>query len=163
LLSIQPTEHCLYASISEQKIYLFADGICTHTYPCRFSARPPSCIENSLGTPVGLHKIAQKIGDGAPPGMVFKGRVATGRLYSEDMAGERGNTVTSRILWLQGLEPGKNRGPGCDSFNRYIYIHGTNQEANFGAARSHGCVLLRNADVIDLYDRLACQSVVLIE
>ncbi|QYY35326.1 L,D-transpeptidase [Ruficoccus sp. ZRK36] len=160
-LSIEPTEHALHVSLCEKKLRHFCKGELVRTYDTAFGINPPSCVENSLGTPTGLHVIDEKIGDGAPAGMVFIGRVPTGKRYWEHE--EQRNFVTTRILWLRGLEPGHNAGPGCDSHDRYIYIHGTNLEADFANARSHGCVLLRNEEVIELYDAVPSGTLLLIE
>ena len=159
--AIPVTEYAIYVAINEQKLYLFKASICAKIYDCRLSGKPPSCVENSFGTPLGLHRVEQKIGAAAPWGMVFKGRKPTGIVFCET-APSADNLVTTRILWLGGLEPGVNSGPGCDSYQRYIYIHGTNHEADFERARSHGCVLLRNDDVIELFERIPAQSLVYI-
>ncbi len=85
--------------------------------------------------------------------MVFKGRVATGKHFSEYSAEEQaGNLITTRILRLRGLEHGKNAGDGCDSYQRYIYIHGSNHEERIGEPFSGGCVEMLNADVIELFN-----------
>ena len=119
------------------------------------SKNPPSCIENSFGTPLGLHKLADKIGDGEPVDMVFKGRVPTGKLYSEFSEEEQQrNLITTRIIRLCGLEPGHNSGKGCDSYERYIYIHGTNHENRIGAPFSGGCIEMLNTEIIELFDRV---------
>ncbi len=159
--SVEPSKHVLYVSLGEQKLTHYHEGAQVAQYDCRFGINPPSCVENSLGTPTGLHFIDEKIGDGAPSGMVFIGRVPTGKRYWEHE--EERNFVTTRILWLRGLVPGHNAGPGCDSHDRYIYIHGTNLEADFDKARSHGCVILRNDEVIRLYDTVPSGTHVLIE
>ena len=119
------------------------------------SKNPPSCLANSYGTPTGLHKIADKIGADAPEGSVFKGRVPTGQIYSQVSSEEAEyNLVTSRILRLRGLEIGKNSGEGLDSYDRYIYIHGSNHEDRIGKPFSGGCVEMLNADVIKLFDQV---------
>ena len=119
------------------------------------SKNPPSFLANSYGTPTGLHAIADKIGAGAPEGTVFKGREPTGQVYSQVSSedGER-NLITSRILRLRGLEIGKNSGEGRDSYDRYIYIHGSNHEDRIGQPFSGGCVEMLNADVIELFDQV---------
>lgn len=119
------------------------------------SKNPPSCLADSYGTPKGLHALADKIGAGAPEGMVFKGRVTTGQLFNEvsEKDAEQ-NLITSRILRLRGLEPGKNAGAGCDSYDRYIYIHGTNHEDRIGQPFSGGCVEMLNCEVIELFDQV---------
>jgi len=124
------------------------------TYPVSTSRRPPSNVKDSLGTPRGLHEVAERIGAGQPAGVVFKARVPTGRHFSELADADDGNRITSRILWLRGLEPGVNSGGNVDTYGRYIYIHGTNREDRIGEPLSAGCVLMRNADVIELYDQV---------
>ena len=100
-------------------------------------------------------EIAERIGAGQPPGMVFKGRVSTGHHFRElSEAVDSGNLITSRILWLRGLEPGVNRGGEVDTYDRYVYIHGTNREADLGRPQSAGCVIMSNLDVIELYDQV---------
>jgi hypothetical protein len=124
------------------------------SYTISTSRRPPSNIKNSLGTPRGLHEIAERIGAGQPPGMVFKSRIPTGHHFNELPGTETANLITSRILWLRGLEPGVNRGEGVDTYERYIYIHGTQHESRIGEAQSAGCVLMRNADIVELYEQV---------
>ncbi len=111
---------------------------------------------NSQQTPLGVHRVARKIGAGAPLGTLFRARRDTGRtvtILKDDRAAD-GDYVTSRILWLKGLEPGVNQGPGVDSFHRYIYIHGTAEEGRIGRPASHGCIRMRNRDVIDLFQQV---------
>lgn len=122
-------------------------------YTISTSRKPPSNIRGSFGTPMGLHEIAERIGAGQPAGMVFKSRLPTGMHYSETPPSEP-NLITSRILWLRGLEEGVNRGGEVDTYERYVYIHGTNHEARIGEALSSGCVLMRNPDIIELYDEV---------
>ncbi|MFW6217416.1 MAG: L,D-transpeptidase family protein [Verrucomicrobiota bacterium] len=153
-MSITPTDRRLIVSIDSQSMGLIEHGGLTRVYPVSTSKRPPSCRADSYGTPLGLHRIAEKIGAGAEPGMVFQGRRPT-RHHSRFPDEERArNLITSRILRLSGLEPGKNSGDGCDSYRRYIYIHGTNHEDRIGEPFSSGCVEMRNADVIDLFERI---------
>ena len=119
------------------------------------SKNPPSCLADSYGTPKGLHAIADRIGADAPEGMVFKGRVATGQLFREIAPKDAArNLITSRILRLRGLEADINSGAGCDSYARYIYIHGTNHEDRIGQPFSGGCVEMLNREVITLFDRV---------
>lgn len=152
-LGIKPAERLLHVRIGAQTLQLYAGGDLTDTFTVSTSARPPSNQRDSLGTPRGLHEIAQRIGDGQPPGMVFKSRVATGHHFNELSAAENErNLITTRILWLRGLEPGYNAGGNVDSYARYIYIHGTNHEDRVGQPASGGCVQLRNLDMIRLYD-----------
>lgn len=119
--------------------------------------------EGSLQTPLGIHRIAQKIGDHEPLGRVFRSRVATEEMcLPDDFEGEA-DVITSRILWLEGLQPGLNRGGDVDSFKRYIYIHGTADEAGIGSPASIGCIRMRNSDVMALYDRVEPGDLVIIE
>jgi lipoprotein-anchoring transpeptidase ErfK/SrfK len=94
--------------------------------------------------------------------MVFKSRVPTGLHFSEVLAGgaESRNLITSRILWLRGLEPGVNQGGDVDTFKRYIYIHGTQREDRIGEPMSAGCVLMRNSEIIELYDEVRAGDLV---
>lgn len=115
-----------------------------------------------MGTPTGLHFINEKIGDNVLSGIVFKGRVNTQRHFLE-YTEQQENLITTRIFRLQGLENSKNCGIGCDSYQRYIYIHGTNHESHIGTPQSKGCILLTNNDVIQLYEKVPCKSLVWIE
>ena len=120
-------------------------------------------MKDSLGTPRGLHEIAERIGAGQPPGMVFKARVPTGRHFSElPAAATAPNLITTRILWHRGLEPGVNQGGNVDNHSRYIYIHGTNHEDKLGTPLSAGCVLMRNLDIVELYEEVRTGDRVLI-
>jgi hypothetical protein len=121
---------------------------------------PVSTARNGLGeengsycTPRGRHRIAEKIGEGQPLHAVFKARVPTGEIWSPQLsASEPGRDwILTRILWLEGLEEGRNRGDGVDTHARYIYIHGTDEEHLLGTPASHGCFRMRNADVIELF------------
>ena len=105
---------------------------------------------DSHRTPRGLHRVARKVGGGWPAGAVFESREMVGYVWQ----GRPGAAITTRILWLEGLEPGLNRGPGRDSFARYIYIHGVGDETTLGRPRSRGCVHLAANDLVPLYDRL---------
>lgn len=154
-LSITPTARRLIVSIATQQIALIEAGSIREVFEVSTSKNPPSCVADSYGTPTGLHALAEKIGAGAPEGMVFKGRVPTGQLYGKvDPEDAERNLITSRILRLRGLEPGKNSGGSCDSYARYIYIHGTNHEDRIGQPASAGCVQLRNHEMIGLFDRV---------
>lgn len=155
-LGIKQTDRVLAVRIRASTLQLFRKGKVVKSYVVSTSKRPPSNIANSLGTPLGLHEVAERIGAGQPPGMVFKSRVPTGRHFSEVAAQSPGpgNLVTSRILWLRGLEPGVNAGGDVDTYRRYVYIHGTHREDEVGRPMSAGCVLMRNADIIELFDEV---------
>ncbi len=143
--------------ISEQKLYLY----CNYgngkqevkTYPVSTSKYGIGSEAGSNKTPLGLHRIKNKIGDGAPQNTIFKARRNTGKKAIINQPNS-GDLVTTRIMWLTGLEPGKNSGRGIDSYRRYIYIHGTAEEEKIGEVASHGCIRMYNKDVIDLFDRV---------
>ena len=110
--------------------------------------------------------MSEKIGDGAPAGMVFKARQPTGKVWSDWPTAED-NLITSRILWLAGLEPGHNAGANAagqvvDTQQRYVYIHGTNHEDRIGEPLSAGCVLMRNQEIVELYEQVRVGDQVLI-
>jgi hypothetical protein len=163
-MSIPVTSPYVVVSIEEQTATVHEAGRAPVRYPISTSSRPPSCRENSFGTPLGLHAIRERIGDGEPEGTVFKGRRSLGKTFAELPPEERQrNLITSRILWLEGLEPGVNQGPGIDSYERYIYLHGTNHEDRIGQPFSGGCVEFRNQDIIKLFPQLPEGTLVWIE
>jgi len=128
-------------------------------YPVSTSHFGTGNQNGSFKTPLGMHRIVQKIGGGCAINEVFIGRQPTGVL--EDLLAKNEklpeDIITSRILWLQGQEPGLNKGKNnqdeiIDSYQRYIYIHGTSEEDKIGQPASHGCVRMRNRDIIELFD-----------
>lgn len=154
-LGIKPGERVLVVRIGTATMQFFRRGELVKSHVISLSKRPPSNVKNSLGTPRGLHEIAERVGAGQPPGMVFKSRVPTGKHYFEypNHAAEE-NLITGRILWLRGLEPGVNRGGDVDTYERYVYIHGTNHEDRIGEPLSSGCVLMRNLEIVELYEQV---------
>lgn len=138
-----------------QHLYLFEERKIKADYPISSSAIGVGSAAGSNRTPLGLHKIAEKFGDGQPIGMIFKAREPTGVLApieKRPIKGQ-GDDVTTRIMWLQGLEPGINEGKGVDSHSRYIYIHGTPEEGLIGKPESHGCIRMNNTQVIELFNQ----------
>ena len=131
------------------------NGPCFYRRPERYrvstSAFGIGQRENSNQTPLGLHRVARKIGGGMAPGTVFRGRVPIGLTWQ----GMPHATIVHRILWLEGLEPGFNRGGNVDSFRRYIYIHGLADELTLGRPASHGCIHMAASDLLPLFDKLA--------
>jgi hypothetical protein len=163
-LGIKPAARLMTVRLDTQTLQFHREGQLVKSYAVSTSRRPPSNIKDSLGTPSGLHEIAERIGDGQPPGMVFKSRIPTGRHFSElPDTGPDANLITTRILWLRGLEPGVNRDGQVDTYARYVYIHGTNLEDRLGERLSAGCVLMRNLDVIELYDQVRVGDMVWIQ
>lgn len=142
----------------------FQDGALQKSHVISTSLRPPSNVQESLGTPRGLHEIAEKIGAGSPPGIVFKNRVSTGRHFNEfGDATQEQNLITTRILWLRGLEPGVNVDGNVDTYSRYVYIHGTNHQERLGTPFSAGCVEMNNVEIIGLFDQVRTGDQVWIE
>ena len=120
--------------------------------------------ENSGKTPRGWHRIAEKFGANEPKNAVFKARQWTGEVYDAELAAEYAERdwILSRILWLSGLEAGFNQGEGCDTYQRYIYIHGTPDTEPMGIPMSHGCIRMRNDEVVELFNLLPIDAKVYI-
>jgi len=164
-LGLPSAKDCIVVSIDQQKLWHLRGDQC-ETYIVSTARAGRGCVQDSQQTPDGLHQVCEKIGADALPGMVFKARQPTGQLASE-WATPEDNLITSRILWLDGLETGYNQGSDpdgkiVDTRRRFIYIHGTNQSDKLGRPNSHGCVLLADKDVIRLYDLVAIGTKVLI-
>lgn len=148
--SIDPGELFLVQSIETQTLLVCKKDTIIERYNASTSRFGNGNRENSFKTPLGVHRIKEKIGAGAPVGRIFKERVDTG--IDWDQGSTEDNLILTRILRLEGLEEGINKGAGVDSYERYIYIHGTNQEDLVGTPLSHGCLALRNQDIIGLFD-----------
>lgn len=148
-LGIKPTEYVLTVSIAQQSVALFEDGTRIRKFPCSTSRFGIGQIEGSNRTPLGLHCIAEKIGGGEPPGTVFKSREIVGHTSQPEFADAK---ITTRILWLEGLEPGLNQGTNVDSHDRFIYIHGIADQETIGEPSSCGCIHLADPDLIWLFD-----------
>jgi lipoprotein-anchoring transpeptidase ErfK/SrfK len=131
-------------SIRNQRLTLTREGEVIRSYPVSSSRFGIGTEEGSLKTPLGRFRIAEKIGDGAAPGPIFKARVALG---PDDPPPDTEDFVTSRILWLDGLDE-----HNLNTRDRFIYIHGTKHEDKIGTPDSHGCIRMRNADVIELFE-----------
>ncbi len=154
----------LRVSLADQTLTLLEDDQVLAAWPVSTSLKGAGEISGSEQTPRGRHVVRAKIGAGAPSGTVFRGRRPTGEIWTPELAALHPGRdwILSRILWLSGTEPGRNRLGNCDSMRRYIYIHGTPDTEPMGEPRSHGCVRMRNADVIDLFDRAPAYTQVLI-
>jgi len=158
---IVPTRFVLVVSVASQTVSLFDRNFASwrlgvKTFRCSTSRFGIGQVEGSLGTPLGLHRIVEKIGGGWPVGTVFKGRQPVGYTWQ----GMPDAKITTRILWLEGLEPGFNRGGKVDSHARYIYIHGTGDETTLGRPASVGCIHLAANDLIPLFDQLPAGTLV---
>ena len=152
--SFDTLDSLLYVDISRQNMYLLQKGTILQDFKISSSYYGTGSEVNSLKTPLGKHEIYKKIGKDLPINAILKGRVWNGSIanvITDDIDTEFDH-VTSRILWLDGLEKGKNKGPGVDSRSRYIYIHGTAEEGLIGKPASDGCIRMYNNDVIELFD-----------
>ncbi len=150
------SEVSLEISITEQRLTVWSGDRVVKSYPVSTAKNGAGELMGSECTPTGGHKIRAKIGAGQPIFSVFTGRRPTGEIYSAELAARYPNRdwILTRILWLNGTEPGKNRYGRVDSGWRYIYIHGCPDHLLQGKPESHGCIRMKNADVMDLFDRV---------
>ena len=151
--------------ISNQKLHVFdKNNIMVARYPVSTSANGVGCIKNSACTPLGNHIIRAKIGINQPLNAVFVGRRPTGELCTPELMAQYPNRdwILTRILWLSGTELGFNRLGNVDTMQRYIYIHGTPDSTDMSKIGSHGCIRMRNKDVIELYDLVEAGTKVII-
>jgi len=142
----------LLVDVERQRAHWIEAGRVTWSAPVSTSSRGIGGEDGSEKTPPGWHRVRGRIGDGAEPGTVFKSREPTGEVWRGEARPD--DLILTRILTLDGLEDGINRGPGSDSLERYIYFHGTNQESLLGTPASIGCIRLANADIVALHDRV---------
>ena len=141
-------------SIPEQSLVLLEDGHVLKRYSVSTSRNGPGEREGSFCTPRGEHVVRAKIGAGQPMKAVFVERRPTGEIWTPELAErfpER-DWILTRILWLSGREPGKNRLGKVDTMRRYIYIHGSPDTAQMGKPGSIGCIRMRNADIAELFE-----------
>ena len=155
----------LHIKLSEQRLRLWRAGRVVREYPVSTALRGGGEQLGSEQTPRGWHRIRARIGAGCAPGTVFVGRRPTGECYSAELARRhpQRDWILTRILWLCGNEPGHNRLGAVDSMQRFIYIHGCPDSEPVGEPRSHGCVRMRNGDVMELFDQVQAGFPVLIE
>lgn len=152
LLPVSP-ESYLDIDISQQQLRLINHGQIEQQYAVSTAKNGAGELKGSQCTPRGWHHIRAKIGGGQPVNAVFVGRRPTGEIYSIDLAAAfpQRDWILTRILWLNGLEPGKNRYKDFDTGWRYIYIHGCPDCCAMGVPDSHGCIRMRNSDLIELF------------
>ncbi len=160
-LFVDPRELFLVVSIETQTLLVCMNDTIVEQYDASTSRFGNGNRENSLKTPLGVHRIRDKFGAGAPVGRIFRDREDQGMDWDHSQNGD--NLILTRILWLEGLEEGINKGAGVDTYERYIYIHGTGREDLVGTPSSHGCVCLRNYDIIRLYDMVKEGTLVYID
>lgn len=152
----------LFVNASQQVLTVMRGHYSLKNYAISTAKNGLGCEQDSYKTPLGLHKVEQKIGGGCKLGELIKTREPTGCIttisYSQIPTGE--DFITTRIIWLKGLEPDVNCGDGVDSFNRYIYIHGTHEEGLLGLPVSKGCIRMSNQNVAELYDVVTDKTLV---
>ena len=160
-LDITPTKYIFTVNIAAQRASLFEDGKFVKTVECSTSRFGIGEQLNSFCTPRGLHRIAEKAGDGYQAGTIFKERLAVG---SVENLGVSSAGITTRIMWLEGMEPGFNRGSNgvvnVDTHDREIYIHGTGDQNTLGKPASHGCIHLSDPDLMAFYNLLPSGTLV---
>ncbi len=161
---MKPDDLLIRISIDEQRLQLLEGDHIIMDTAVATAANGPGEVMHSECTPRGWHRVRARIGEGCPAGTVFVGRRPTGEVYSSALkaAHPQRDWMLTRILWLCGLEPGRNRFGNVDSMRRYIYIHGCPDEDAMGIPSSHGCVKMRNVEVIQLFDHVPVGTRVLI-
>lgn len=150
---------------SKQELHLFADGQRMKTYAISTGKNGIGELSGSEKTPRGQHYIRAKIGAGKPANTVFVGRRDTGEVFSETLRETHPDRdwILTRIMWLCGCEPGFNRGGNVDTMRRYIYIHGSPDADEMGKPGSHGCIKMKNQDVVELFDLVPAGTTVTID
>lgn len=154
----------LYVAAKRQKLYYIEDDKVVKTYKISTAARGIGNLEGSYQTPEGLHKIAEKVGEGLPLNTVIKSKIATDERIEPLLEPVKSNSdyITTRVLHLRGLEDGVNAGENKDSYTRGIFIHGTQEEGLLGTAASRGCIRMSNKDVAELFDTVEVGTFVII-
>lgn len=160
-----PILDLLHISLADQCLYGFSADRLVVRLPVSTALNGPGESNGSGCTPRGLHQVRAKIGGGLPQGAVLRGRRWTGETWTPELHAQfpGRDWILSRILWLSGCEPGRNRLGSVDTFRRYIYLHGTPDTEPMGVPLSHGCVRLRNADLVTLFDQVPAHCPVRIE
>lgn len=142
--------------LAQQHLYLYRNDMQVFDTPVSTAANGAGEQNGSECTPRGMHYIRARIGAGCPPNTVFAGRRPTGEIYTPDLGMQYPDRdwILTRILWLCGREPGRNRLGQVDTMRRYIYIHGTPEETQLGVPGSHGCIRVANTAMIALFDQV---------
>jgi lipoprotein-anchoring transpeptidase ErfK/SrfK len=155
----------LHISLADQLLYGFSQGRLLVRFPVSTGLNGPGELNGSGCTPRGLHQVRAKIGADLPCGAVLRGRRWTGELYSPELQASfpTRDWILTRILWLSGCELGRNRLGAVDTFRRYIYVHGTPDSEPMGVALSHGCVRMRNHDLLELFAQVPLHCAVMID
>jgi hypothetical protein len=155
-------DYSINVSISEQRLYLLSNDDIVRSYPISSSAYGEGQIENSLKTPLGMHEVQKKIGTNVTKYQFFVSREHIPQKVNiiHEPIDSPDDFITTRIMWLTGLTEGFNKGENVDSFNRYIYIHGTHEEGLIGKKASHGCIRMLNHDVLELFKIVPAKTAV---
>ncbi len=148
--------------VSKQVLYHRRKTGVTVAYPISTALKGVGNQQGSYQTPLGKHQIKYKIGEGELPFTAFVARQPAG-VFSQDLKHTRSDWILSRILWLDGKQTGLNKRGRVDTFSRYIYIHGTDEEDKLGKPVSHGCIRMKNMDIIDLFNHVFCGETVYIK
>jgi len=154
----------IYVAVKRQRLYLIENGQIVQTFDVSTSKKGIGSGTGTNCTPAGLHEIADKAGEGLPLNSVLKNKIPTGENAQIEMSSVSTglDLITTRILHLRGLENNVNAGPGKDSFERGIFIHGTHEEGLLGTAASKGCVRMANEEVIELFNSVEVGTFVVI-
>ena len=152
----------LYVSVARQTLFHVKGSQLVQEYSVATASNGLGSQKDSYRTPTGLHYIGEKFGKKVPPFGILKDREFIGLLAEPDPLGEDKDWITSRILWLEGMEPGHNQGGNVDSHDRYIYIHGTANERSVGRPSSRGCIRMLNSDVIALFEQIPLGTLVVV-
>jgi hypothetical protein len=142
--------------VADQRVFVWSGGRIRTSYRVSTARKGVGGRDGSHCTPPGWHEVASCLGSGLRRGSVLVSRRFTGEVLPRAQWRSAGgpDRILTRILWLRGLEPGRNSGPGVDSYRRFIYFHGTNQEQHLGRPVSHGCIRLGNDDLLALFRRV---------
>lgn len=151
----------LYVNTHNQSLVSIQNQNISRTYTISTSQYGIGSENGSFKTPPGIHRITDKIGSDAPIGRVFRNRKDTGLNWNSTLSGD--NQILTRIMRLEGMELGINKGQNIDSYERYIYIHGTNREDLIGTPLSHGCICMANKDIIELFNTIREGTIVIID
>ena len=159
------SNYFLHISSQTQRLEIVINSKITKSYPISTAKNGLGEIKGSECTPCGWHRIRAKIGDTQPLHSVFVARRPTGEIYNTELAATypHRDWILTRILWLDGLEAGKNRYGNVHTGSRYIYIHGCPDELITGQPASHGCIRMKNADVLDLFNQIPVGTKVFID
>lgn len=154
----------IYVAAKRQRLYLIEGDSIVKTYQVSTAENGIGNLQGSYQTPEGLHKIAEKVGEGLPLNTVIKSKIATDTRLAPllDPVKADSDYITTRVLHLRGLEDGVNSGTDKDSYTRGIFIHGTPEEGLLGTAASKGCIRMSNKDVVDLFNNIEVGTFVII-